>query len=281
MKYYFVDVNSFLKIFFIRESDFIMDLGIDGKKAVVCASSRGLGYGCAEALARAGVNLTICARNADALHKAEKKLSTFGIKVTSRCCDVTSEMGREILLEACPDPDILINNAGGPPPGIWSDWDREDFVSALDANMITPITLMRKVLPHMIKRKWGRIVNITSQAVKAPVPALGLSNSARAGLTGYVAGTSRQVAKHGVTINNLLPGMHDTQRLVDLDNSLSKEKNISLEEAREIRKSSIPIGRYGNIHEFGNTCAFICSQHAGFMVGQNILLDGGAVNSTI
>tara|TARA_B100000085_G_scaffold556_1_gene563 strand:- start:91 stop:534 length:444 start_codon:yes stop_codon:yes gene_type:complete len=147
--------------------------------------------------------------------------------------------------------------------------------------MLTPIELIKKVLPIMIKNKWGRIVNITSQAVKAPVPALGLSNSARTGLTGYVAGTSRQVARFGVNINNLLPGMHDTKRLIDLDKALSKEKSISFQEARNSRKDTIPVGRYGSIEEFGNTCAFLCSQYAGFIVGQNILLDGGAVNSTI
>ena len=258
-----------------------MDLGIKGKTAIVCASSQGLGYGCAEALAQAGVDLVICVRNKDELHKAEKKLGNYGVGVIPVCCDVTSESGRVRLLEACSEPDILINNAGGPPPGVWSDWRREDFISALDSNMISPITLIKKVLPSMIRKKWGRVVNITSQAVKAPIPALGLSNSARAGLTGYVAGTSRQVAQYGVTINNLLPGMHDTRRLIDLDKSLSQEKNITPNEARKVRMSSIPVGRYGTIHEFGKTCAFICSQHAGFMVGQNILLDGGAVNSTI
>ena len=258
-----------------------MDLGIDGMKAIVCASSRGLGYGCAEALVQAGVDLTICARTEKDINQAAEKLTSLGGKVNPITCDVTSVIGRKKLLEACPDPDILINNAGGPPPGLWSDWNRDDFISALDANMITPITLIKSVLPSMISKKWGRIVNITSQAVKAPVPTLGLSNSARTGLTGYVAGTSRQVAKDGVTINNLLPGMHDTKRLVDLDTSLSKEKNISLENARATRMSSIPIGRYGTVKEFGNVCAFICSQHASFMIGQNILLDGGAVNSTI
>ena len=281
MKNYFVYVSSLLKVFNESESGFIMELGIKGKKAIVCASSRGLGFGCAEALAQAGVNLTICARNSDQLHLAEKKLTDYGVEVISVCCDVTSGTGQRALLQACPDPDILINNAGGPPPGIWSEWEREDFISALDSNMISPITLIKKVLPSMIRKKWGRVVNITSQAVKAPIPALGLSNSARAGLTGYVAGTSRQVAQYGVTINNLLPGMHDTRRLIDLDKSLSKEKNITPDEARKVRMSSIPVGRYGTIHEFGKTCAFICSQHAGFMVGQNILLDGGAVNSTI
>ena len=258
-----------------------MDLGIKGKKAIVCASSRGLGYGCAEALAKAGVDLTICARTKEDIDVAATKLSSYGVKVIALACDVTTESGKEKLLEACDSPDILINNAGGPPPGIWSDWSRTDFINALDANMLTPIELIKKVLPIMIRNKWGRIVNITSQAVKAPVPALGLSNSARTGLTGYVAGTSRQVARFGVNINNLLPGMHDTKRLIDLDKALSKERSISYEEARNSRKDTIPVGRYGSIEEFGNTCAFLCSKYAGFIVGQNILLDGGAVNSTI
>ena len=258
-----------------------MDLGIKGKKAIVCASSRGLGYGCAEALAKAGVDITICARTKEDIQIAAKKLSEFGVKISTVVCDVTTDDGKYELLKACDSPDILINNAGGPPPGVWSNWDREDFIKALDANMLTPITLMKKVLPIMIEKEWGRIVNITSQAVKAPVAALGLSNSARTGLTGYVAGTSRQVANFGVTINNLLPGMHDTKRLVDLDKALSIEKNLSFEKARELRKETIPVGRYGSIEEFGNTCAFLCSKHAGFIVGQNILLDGGAVNSTI
>ncbi len=257
-----------------------MDLGIKGKKGIVCASSRGLGFGCAVALAQAGVDLTICARTSTELDEAEDKLVSYGVQVTSVCCDITSEAGRDLLLKACQKPDILVNNAGGPPPGLWSDWESKDFIAAVNANMLTPISLIKAVLPHMISQGWGRIVNITSQAVKAPVPALGLSNSARAGLTGYVAGTSRQVAEYGVTINNLLPGMHDTKRLVDLDSALSKEKGISQEEARNMRMSSIPIGRYGTIEEFGNACAFICSKHSGFMVGQNILLDGGAVNST-
>ena len=258
-----------------------MDLGIKGKKAIVCASSRGLGFGCAEALAKAGVSLTICARTKEDIEKAADQLSSHNVKITAIACDITTEEGINKILEACDSPDILINNAGGPPPGIWSDWVREDFLKALNSNMLTPIDLIKKVLPIMIEKKWGRIVNITSQAVKAPVPALGLSNSARTGLTGYVAGTSRQVARFGVTINNLLPGMHDTKRLIDLDEAMSKEKKISFEEARNLRKDTIPIGRYGTIEEFGNTCAFLCSQHSGFIVGQNILLDGGAVNSTI
>ena len=177
--------------------------------------------------------------------------------------------------------DILVTNAGGPPPGLWSDWGREDFLRAMDANMLTPIALMSALLPGMIGRGWGRVVNITSQSVKAPIPSLGLSNAARTGLTGYVAGTSRQVAPHGVTINNLLPGIHATDRAVSLDTGVVRAEGISLEEARAGGRPTIPARRYGTAAEFGAACAFLCSQHAGFIVGQNILLDGGATNATI
>jgi len=177
--------------------------------------------------------------------------------------------------------DILVNNAGGPPPGMWSDWGRDDFMAALNANMLTPIALMSRLLPTMIEKGWGRVVNITSQSVKAPIAVLGLSNSARAGLTGYVAGTARQVAPFGVTINNLLPGVHDTDRIMSIDTQVSQSQGIPLEQVAKERSASIPAGRYGTIEEFGATCAFICSQHASFMVGQNILLDGGSVNATI
>jgi 3-oxoacyl-[acyl-carrier protein] reductase len=179
------------------------------------------------------------------------------------------------------DLDILVTNAGGPPPGLWSDWDREDFIKALDANMLAPIALMKAVLPIMIERGWGRIVNITSQSVKAPIPQLGLSNAARSGLTGYVAGTSRQVAPHGVCINNLLPGIHATNRAVSLDGAAAEQQGITPQQAKENRCQTIPARRYGTIQEFGAMCAFLCSQHAGFIVGQNILLDGGAVNANL
>ena len=174
-----------------------------------------------------------------------------------------------------------MTNAGGPPPGLWSDWGREDFIRALDANMLTPIALMTALLPGMIAQGWGRVVNITSQSVKAPLPALGLSNAARTGLTGYVAGTARQVAQHGVTINNMLPGIHDTDRAVSLDGGIVKAEGITMEEARRRRMATIPTRRYGTAAEFGAMCAFLCSQNAGFIVGQNILLDGGATNATI
>ena len=259
-----------------------MDLGIKGKRAIVCASSKGLGRGCAEALAAAGVHLVMNARGAEALEAAAAEIrAAHGVEVTTVAGDVITAEAREALLAACPSPDILVTNAGGPPPGLWSDWEREDFIKALDANMLTPIALMKSVLPGMMERRWGRIVNITSQSVKAPMPALGLSNSARTGLTGYVAGTSRQVAHAGVTINNLLPGTHATDRADALDANLARQKNIPVEAAQAERQAAIPARRYGTAEEFGATCAFLCSVHAGFIVGQNILLDGGAVNSTL
>lgn len=258
-----------------------MDLGITGKRALICASSQGLGLGCAKALAQAGVDLVINARGADALDKAAAQLRGLGVSVTAVAADVTTQDGQAAVLDAAGDLDILVNNAGGPPPGSWTDWDRTDFLNALEANMITPITLMKAVLPGMIDKGWGRVVNITSQSVKAPIPVLGLSNSARAGLTGYVAGTARQVAQHGVTINNLLPGSHATARRFAIDEMIAKNQNISLEDATKQVWAEIPAGRYGTAQEFGNTCAFLCSQHAGFIVGQNILLDGGNVNATI
>ncbi|SDZ01700.1 3-oxoacyl-[acyl-carrier protein] reductase [Jannaschia faecimaris] len=259
-----------------------MDLGIKGKRALVCASSKGLGLGCAEALAEAGVNLVMNARGAEALEAAAADIrARFGVEVTTVAADVTTPEGQAEVLAAAGEPDILVTNAGGPPPGLWSDWDRDDFIAALDANMLTPIALMKACLPAMMERGWGRIVNITSQSVKAPIAVLGLSNAARTGLTGYVAGTSRQVAASGVTINNLLPGIHATDRAKSLDEGVSRTQSVSLEDARAQREASIPAHRYGTAEEFGQTCAFLCSRHAGFIVGQNILLDGGATNATI
>jgi len=259
-----------------------MDLGIKGKRALVCASSKGLGFGCAAALAEAGVDLVMNARGAEALEAAAADLrSRFGVHIQTVAADVTTEDGRAQVLEAAAAPDILVTNAGGPPPGMWSDWTRDDFIAALDANMLTPIALMKACLPTMMDRGWGRVVNITSQSVKAPIAVLGLSNAARTGLTGYVAGTARQVAHTGVTINNLLPGLHATDRAVSLDQGVSRAQNISVEEAKAQREATIPARRYGTAEEFGATCAFMCSQHAGFMVGQNVLLDGGATNATI
>lgn len=259
-----------------------MDLGIRGKRALVCAASKGLGRGCAEALAEAGVELVLNARGEAALEATAQAIrDRHGVPVTTVAADVTTDEGREKVLALAGAVDILVTNAGGPPPGLWSDWTRDDFIRALDANMLTPIALMTALLPGMIDRKWGRVVNITSQSVKAPIPQLGLSNTARAGLTGYVAGTSRQVAPFGVTINNLLPGIHDTDRATALDSGIVKAKGISLDEARAERMATIPARRYGTPAEFGAACAFLCSQHAGFIVGQNVLLDGGATNATL
>ena len=259
-----------------------MELGISRKRALVCASSKGLGRGCAENLAAAGVDLTLCARGEDALNETARHIrDTYGVAVTAIAADITSEEGRAKVLDAAGNVDILVTNAGGPPPGLWSDWDREDFIKAIDANMLTPIALMKALLPSMMDKRWGRVVNITSQSVKAPIAVLGLSNSARAGLTGYVAGTARQVAGHGVTINNLLPGIHATDRAISLDGGVAQQKGISVEQAAAERAQTIPAGRYGTAQEFGATCAFLCSQHAGFIIGQNILLDGGAVNASL
>ena len=259
-----------------------MELGISGKRAIVCASSKGLGRGCAEALAAAGVDLVLNARGVEALEAtADAIRSTHNVNVVAVAADITGDEGRAKVLGAAGDVDILVNNAGGPPPGMWTEWEREDFIKALDANMLTPIALIKALVPSMIERGWGRVVNITSQSVKSPIAVLGLSNSARAGLTGYVAGTSRQVAASGVTINNLLPGIHDTDRAVSLDGGVAKKEGITIEEARARREATIPTRRYGTAEEFGAACAFLCSQHAGFIVGQNILLDGGGVNSTL
>lgn len=259
-----------------------MDLGIRGKRALVCASSKGLGRGCAEALAAAGVDLVLNARGAEALEATAAAIrAAHGVQVVTVAADVTTEAGRAEVLAAAAGVDILVTNAGGPPPGMWSDWTRDDFIKALDANMLTPIALMQALLPAMMERGWGRVVNITSQSVKAPVAVLGLSNTARTGLTGFVAGTSRQVAPHGVTINNLLPGIHATDRAVSLDQGVVKAEGITLEEARSKREATIPARRYGTVEEFGAACAFLCSVHAGFIVGQNILLDGGATLATI
>jgi 3-oxoacyl-[acyl-carrier protein] reductase len=257
-----------------------MDLGIRGKRAVVCAASRGLGKGCALALAAAGVDLVINARGAEALEATAEELRKTGVRVVAVAADVTTAEGRAALLAACPDADILVNNAGGPPPGKWSDWNRDDFIRALDANMLTPIAMMQALLPGMIEREWGRVVNITSSAVREPIATLGLSNSARAGLTGFVAGTARQVAPHGVVINNLLPGIHATGRADALDEAQAKAQGITFEQARKNREARIPTRHFGDPEDFGAVCAFLCSQQAAYIVGQNLLVDGGSFNTT-
>jgi 3-oxoacyl-[acyl-carrier protein] reductase len=259
-----------------------MDLGIGGRTAIVCAASRGLGRGCAEALAEAGVNLVINARGAEALEATASEIrERYSVEVTPVPGDMASELDRARVIAVAPNADILVNNAGGPPPGMWTDWSRDDFIRAVDVNMLAPIAMMQALLPGMCERGWGRVVNITSQSVKSPIPALGLSNTARAGLTGFVAGTSRQVAPKGVTINNLLPGIHATDRAVSLDEGVSKAEGIDMEEARARRMATIPARRYGTPEEFGAVCAFLCSVHAGFIIGQNLLLDGGAFASTL
>jgi 3-oxoacyl-[acyl-carrier protein] reductase len=258
-----------------------MDLGIAGRRALVCAASKGLGRGCAEALAEAGVDLVLNARGSGDLEETAAALRGTGVAVTVVAADITSEAGRAEVLAAAGPVDILVTNAGGPPPGLWSDWARADFLRALEANMLTPIALMTALLPGMIGRGWGRVVNITSSSVKSPILQLGLSNAARGGLTGYVAGTSRQVAAFGVTINNLLPGTHATDRSLALDRAAAEAEGVSVETVVRRHAATIPAGRYGTAAEFGAMCAFLCSQHAGFIVGQNILLDGGATRATI
>ncbi len=259
-----------------------MDFGIAGKRAIVCASSKGLGRGCADALAAAGVDLVMCARGTEVLEiSAEDIRSRYDVDVVAVTADVTTDSGRNEVVAACESPDILVNNAGGPPPGMWNEWTRDDFVVALDANMLAPIDMMKRLLPGMIERKWGRVVNITSMSVRSPIGVLGLSNSARAGLTGYVAGTARQVAQFGVTINNLLPGIHATDRAVQLDKATSSAKGISLDQAQADREATIPARRYGTEEEFGAACAFMCSRQAGYIVGQNLLIDGGVTNLTV
>lgn len=259
-----------------------MDLGIKGKRAIVCGGSRGLGRGSAEKLAEAGVDIVLNARGEEALRATADEIArTYGVTVTPVATDVTTEEGRATLLAALPDPDILINNAGGPPPGKWSDWGEDEWQAAIRANMLTPIHLMTAVLPRMIDKRWGRVVNITSGSVKSPIAALGLSGAARSGLTGFVSGTARQVAQYGVTINNLLPGQHETARIDTLINATAKQRGITPEEARAEAHAANPTGRFGTTEEFGAACAFLCSTYAGYIVGQNLLLDGGAFNSTL
>ena len=253
-----------------------MDLGIRGRTALVCAASKGLGKGCAASLAREGVNLVITARGREALEQTASELrKNFSIDVKTVVGDITTAEGRRAALEACPAPDILVNNAGGPPPGDFRNWEREAWIQALDANMITPILLIRAVVDGMIANKFGRVVNITSGAVKNPIPELGLSNGARTGLTGFVAGLARKTVRHNVTINSLLPGPFDTDRLRSNFEFNAKSSGKTVEELRKVRADANPAGRFGTIEEFGDACAFLCSRQAGYITGQNLLLDGG------
>jgi 3-oxoacyl-[acyl-carrier protein] reductase len=258
-----------------------MDLGIAGKSALICGASKGLGRGCAEALAADGVHVTIVARSADALEQTAAEIRRLSdATVTAVACDITTAAGRAKALAACPQPDILVTNAGGPPTGDFRDWNRDDWIAALDANMLTPIELIKATVDGMIGRRFGRIVNITSSAVKAPIDILGLSNGARSGLTGFVAGLARKTVASNVTINNLLPGPFDTDRLASTLNAAAKAGGISTEQAREMRRLQNPAQRFGSPAEFGAFCAFMCSAHAGYFTGQNVLLDGGAYPGT-
>ncbi len=259
-----------------------MDMGLRGKRALVCAASNGLGRACAMALAREGVAVTITARTLATLEQtADAIRRETGAEVTSVAGDITTEGGRADALAACPDPDILVNNAGGPPPGDFRDWGREAWMAALDANMLTPIWLIKAVVDGMIARRFGRIVNITSGSVKSPIPTLGMSNGARAGLTGFVAGLARQVARHNVTINNLLPGPFATDRLRITAAATAKQHGRTVDEELAERAKSWPAGRAGDPAEFGDACVFLCAASSGFIVGQNLLLDGGLFNSTM
>jgi 3-oxoacyl-[acyl-carrier protein] reductase len=258
-----------------------MDLGIRGRKAIVCAASKGLGKACAISLAREGVELFITARGREALEATAAEIrAATGAKVAPVAGDIATEEGRNAVLAACPKPDILVNNAGGPPPGDFRNWTRDDWIKALDANMLAPIELIRRTIDHMAAQRFGRIVNITSGAVKHPIDVLGLSNGARAGLTGFVAGIARQVAKHNVVINNLLPGFHATDRQKSTMAAMAQKRGISIDEVTKDRISTIPAGRIGDPAEFGDACAFLCSAQVGFIVGQNLLADGGAYPGT-
>ena len=259
-----------------------MDLGLQGKTALVCASSKGLGKACAASLAREGVDVTIVARTPGPLEaSAEEIRAATGVTVTAVAADITSEAGRAAALAACPEPDILINNAGGPPPGDFRDWTRDDWIKALDANMLTAIELIKATVDDMIARRFGRIVNITSSAVKAPIEILGLSNGARAGLTGFVAGIARKTVRHNVTINNLLPGPFDTDRLRSNIETVAESTGRPFDEIMNESMAANPAGRFGDPAEFGEACAYLCSQQAGYITGQNLLLDGGAFPGTL
>jgi 3-oxoacyl-[acyl-carrier protein] reductase len=258
-----------------------MDLGIKGRKAIVCAASKGLGRACAEALAAEGVTVLITARGKDALEATADVIRAAGGAVSTLATDVATPEGRAAIVAAMPDADILINNAGGPPPGSFRDWDETHWQAAVNANMVSPILLTKALIDGMIARGFGRIINITSSAVKAPIPILGLSNGARAGLTGFVAGLARDVAKHGVTINNLLPGPFETDRLFGTLEAEAKRTGKTRDEVAASRQATNPTGRFGQPAEFGHVCAFLCSVHAGYMTGQNILLDGGAYPGTM
>lgn len=259
-----------------------MDLGIRGRKAIVCAASKGLGKGCAVALAEAGVALTLCARGAEALEATAAEIrAATGVPVATVACDITTEEGRRAVLRACPEPDILVNNAGGPPPGDFRDFTLDDWRRAVEANMLTPIALVQATVYGMMDRGFGRIVNITSASVKAPIAMLELSNGARAGLTGAMATIARRSVRRNVTINAILPGPFDTDRLRSGIAFLARKEGRPVEEVAAERAAANPAGRFGTAAEFGALCAFLCSVQAGYITGQNILIDGGAYPGTL
>ena len=271
---------------FTLEREFIMDLGIAGKWALVCGASKGLGLGCAQALLHEGVNVLIVARGAAVLEATATKLIAdsarpAGAEVQFVAADITTVEGRAAVFAVRKDFDIVVTNAGGPPPGDFRSWDRDAWIKAVDANMLTPIELIKATVDGMAARGFGRIVNITSSSVKAPIDILGLSNGARSGLTGFVAGVARtKLAAQGVTINNLLPGAFDTDRLKGTMKGAAEKTGQPLEAVLDARRKTIPAQRFGTPEEFGAICAFLCSVHASYMTGQNVLADGGAYPGT-
>ena len=258
-----------------------MKLGIEGRHALVCASSRGLGRACAMSLAREGCELTLVARTAATLEAtAETIRAETGVRVNVVAADITTPEGRAAVLAVCPSPDILVNNASGPPPGDFRDWNRDTWLAAIDANMLTPIELIKATVDGMMARGFDRIVNITSGAVKAPIDILGLSNGARSGLTGFVAGLARTTVARNVTINNLLPGPFETDRLVETASKWAQKSGRTIEQELDARRAANPARRLGDPAEFGDACAYLCSAQAGFITGQNLLMDGGIYPGT-
>ena len=254
-----------------------MDLGISGRTAIVCASSKGLGRGCAEALAEAGCTVVINGRSADSLEKTAQEIrAKTGATVIAVAADVSTREGQDALLAAAPNPDILVNNNGGPPPKGFRDVTKDGLIEGVVQNMATPIELVQRVVDGMIARKFGRIVNITSASVLTPLTGLDVSSAARAGLTAFLAGVAREIAHANVTINNILPGVFDTDRIKTSTSKVAEMQGISIEEATKRRLASVPAGRLGTPDEFGKLCAFLASQHAGYITGQNVLIDGGS-----
>lgn len=259
-----------------------MDMGIRGRKAIVCAASKGLGRGCAEALAAEGVDLVITARTASEIEAAASEIAAkYGVSVTPVAGDVKTEAGRAAILEAMPEPDILVNNAGGPPPGDFADFSLDDWREAVEGNMITPLALIKSTVYGMADRGFGRIVNITSYSVKSPIPTLELSNGARAGLTAAIASLARKVAPRNVAINSILPGPFATDRLTNTSHAMAEKFGKTFEEVHAERAEEVPAKRFGTTEEFGAMCALLCSQHAGYVIGQNIVMDGGSHVSTL